>query len=71
MKFPNVANQVVRGAYDINGNFFPLDSLDRTYNRNGSGQITSIVATDGASTWTQTWAYSNGVLQNMSRWVKS
>lgn len=73
MKFPNVANQIVSGAYDINGNFFPLDSLDQTYFYNASEQVSSIVATDGSSTWTQTYTYTSvgGKILNISRWVKA
>jgi hypothetical protein len=58
------------GAIDSTGNFFPLGSCAKTYNYTGSDN-TSIVASDGVHTWTQTMTYTSHVLQTVSQWVKS
>lgn len=61
----------VAGAFDTNGNFFPLDSLPQQINRDGAGNVQSIVASYKGSTWTQTYSYINGFVTNISGWVKA
>lgn len=65
------AERSVSGAYDSNGVFFPLDSLKQKFNRDGAGNITSIVASYDRFRWTQTFTYVNGQLDEISAWVKS
>lgn len=71
MDFINGASQMVAGAFDTNGNFFPLDSLAQHFNRDANGAVTSIVATNDTHTWTQTYTYTNGMVSDISGWVKA
>jgi hypothetical protein len=71
MKYSFWAEQTVSGVLDTEGHFFPLGSLSQTFTRDGNGNITSIVATDGVSTWTQTHTYKNGAVSHISGWVQS
>lgn len=61
----------VSGAYDTNGVFFPLDSLKQKFNRDASGNVTSIVASYNKTRWTQTITYLNGLVDEVSGWVKT
>jgi hypothetical protein len=71
MEFSRWAEQVISGALDTEGHFFPLDSLQQTLTRDaGTGNVTKIVATNGTNTWTQTMTYTSGLLTNISGWVK-
>lgn len=65
------AKGVVVGAYDVDGVFFPLDSIKQKYNYNAEGKVTSIVASRGEYRWTQTFTYVNSKLDNVSDWVKT
>lgn len=65
------ANGLVNGQYDSNGDFFPLDSLNQQINRDGDGKVLSIVASVRGTTYTQTYTYTNGLVSNISGWVKA
>lgn len=67
-KFPVSSGQTVSGALDANGDFFPLDSLQQTITKDASGN-TTIVATDGKNTWTQT-IVTAGLVTTISLWNK-
>lgn len=56
---------------DSIGGALPLDFdfLAETYGYTGS-DLTTIVKTKGANTWTQTLTYSTGTLTAASKWVK-
>lgn len=71
MEFATGAIHAVTGAFDTSGRFFPLDSLPQQINRDGAGNVTSIVATDGTRTFTQTYTYTNGNVTGISGWVRS
>lgn len=62
---------VMSGVLDTGGNFVPLDSLAQHFNRDGSGNVTSIVASNGTDTWTQTFTYVTGALSDITGWVKA
>lgn len=66
------ANDVVSGAYDTEGRFFPLDSLPTTINKDTSGNVVSIVATSlsGKLTWTQSYTYTS-TSTVISGWVRT
>lgn len=61
----------IAGALDTRGDFFPLDSLPQVFNRDGAGNVTSIVATQGSKTYTQTYTYTNGLVTGITGWVRA
>jgi hypothetical protein len=65
------AEGVTVGAYDTQGVFFSLDSLKQKFNRDGAGNVTSVVASLDDWHWTQTFTYVNGKVDEVSGWVKS
>lgn len=71
MKYGFWAIQVVSGVLDTEGRFFPLDSLEQTFNRDANGRLTTVVASDGTSSWTQTYDYKNETVSHISPWVRT
>lgn len=55
---------------DSGGQQFDPDSLAQTFAYNGDGTLNYIQATDGVSTWRQTYTYTAGVLTGVSAWVR-
>lgn len=55
---------------DAAGELVAPDSWPQSIVRNGDGTINYIETTDGASTWRQTWTYTNGLVTGISAWVK-
>jgi hypothetical protein len=54
---------------DTNGRPVPEIGND-TLAYNADGTLATITRTVGADTWVETYTYTNGVLTNMSGWVK-
>jgi hypothetical protein len=71
MRYSFWAEQIVPGVLDTDGHFFPLESIERTFNRDSNGNITTVVATDGTNSWTQTYNYKNGYVSHISAWVQN
>lgn len=46
------------------------DSLAQTLAYDEEGNLSTVLATDGVNTWVQTYTYANGLLTNISAWVK-
>lgn len=57
---------------DSTGKSVSIDSLAKIYNRDASGNVTSITATDGTNSWIKTYTRdASGNVTAESRWVKS
>lgn len=69
MNLISASSQIVSGAYDSAGNFFPLDSCHQKINKDAGGNVTSIEATYGTDVWVQTYTYNVNDTQ-ISQWVK-
>lgn len=65
------ADGVPSGTLDSSGAQFNPDSLPQTITRNANGTVATIVATNGANTWTQTFSYPNSTTTTISSWVKT
>ena len=74
------ANQVASGLVtfaqivvtDSTGSYVAIDSLPKTYGRDGSGNVMTVTATDGTNTWVKTYTRDgSGNVTAESRWVKS
>jgi YD repeat-containing protein len=64
-------NQTQLGYIGSDGIPVSPDSLTQTLNYT-SGNLTSVVATDGTNTWTQTLGYDgSNNLTSVSKWVRS
>ena len=64
-------DQTQLGYIGSDGNPVSPDSLPQTLTYTG-GNLTSIVATDGTYSWTQTLGYDgSNNLTSVSKWVKS
>lgn len=60
----------VQFVLDNKGSAFSPDSLPKTYGRDASGNITTITATNGTSTWVKTFARDgSGNVTSESAWV--
>lgn len=71
MEFSSGAIHVVSGAFDTSGRFFPLDSLPQQYSRDSAGNVISIMAGSGTLMWTQNYTYANGLVVNISGWIRT
>lgn len=66
--FSKAYTQLISGALDSSGEFFPLESCVRTVTKNDAGQVTQIEASDGRNVWRQTTSYTGNVAKT-SMWV--
>lgn len=54
---------------DSAGNPFNPDSHPQTFAYNASGNVSAITATDGVTTWVQTFTYGADGVATVSNWV--
>lgn len=66
MSWPQQTQTVLQ---DIAGNYIPIDSMAQTINMT-NGVLSSVTATNGVNTWTQTVTTIAGN-QTFSQWVKT
>lgn len=69
--FVNAVGEAIRQPLiDSDGTPINPDAMAQTLGYDAAGNLVTITATDGASTWVQTLSYSSGALTGISQWEK-